>query len=96
MSSFNISFGTGDETVQALAQLTVRIQQSLAQLDAQIRPSLHDWEATTVQEYELHKQRWDQAAQNMVDGLQVGGKTFCNIIDLHQGNEQKLTRHWTS
>jgi WXG100 family type VII secretion target len=96
MSSFNISFGTGGETVQALAQLTARIQQSLAQLDAQIRPSLQDWEGTTVQEYELHKQRWDQAAQNMADGLQVGGKTLGQIIDLHQGNEQKLTRHWTS
>jgi WXG100 family type VII secretion target len=96
MSSFNISFGTGGETVQALAQLTARIQQSLAHLDAQIRPSLQDWEGTTVQEYELHKQRWDQAAQNMADGLQVGGKTLGQIIDLHQGNEQKLTRHWTS
>ena len=85
MSSFNISFGTGDETVQALVQLTVRIQQTLQQLDSQIRPSLSEWEGSTVQEYELHKQRWDRAAQNMADGLRVGGETLGNIIDLHQG-----------
>jgi WXG100 family type VII secretion target len=96
MSSFNISFGTGDQTVQALAQLTAQIQQSLQALDNQIRPTLSEWEGSTVQEYELHKQRWDQAAQNMANGLQVGGKTLGQIIDLHQGNERNLTRHWAS
>jgi early secretory antigenic target protein ESAT-6 len=96
MSSFNISFSSGDEFVQQLSQLTAKIQNSLQQLDAQIRPSLSEWQGDTVQQYEVHKQRWDQAANNMSQALATGGQTMGNIIDVHSTNESKLTKQWAS
>ncbi len=94
MSSFNINFSSGDDFVQSLMQLTQKIQGSLEQLDRQIQPTLHEWEGSTREQYYQHKQRWDQAAANMAQGLQTGGKTMANIVELHSGNEGKLTSHW--
>jgi early secretory antigenic target protein ESAT-6 len=93
MASFDLSFSSGDEFVRQLSQLTAKIQNSLQELDAQIRPSLSEWQGDTVQQYEIHKQRWDQAAKNMSQALPTtGGQTMDDIIDVPSTDESKLTR----
>jgi early secretory antigenic target protein ESAT-6 len=94
MSSFNISFTGGEQFSQELMQQTQQIQNALDELDGKIQPILAEWEGSTVQSYDEHKARWNNAVQQMYIALNTGSKTMAQIVDTHSTNERNLTKNW--
>ncbi|MFD9733124.1 WXG100 family type VII secretion target [Umezawaea sp. NPDC059074] len=90
--SGGINAGVSSEMMDAHS----KIKAELLALDTDMRQSLTHWQTpTSKQQYELSKQRWDNAADTMPQSLQIASSTLENITLRMNKTEDAVTDSWS-
>lgn len=94
MANYQFSFPLADATRDNMANITIRIQEMLKQLDENVRGSIQEWTSDAREAYNVSKAKWDGAAARMPYCLQRAEVTLNEISQGYLKVEHTGTDMW--
>lgn len=94
MSSYKFNFTVADTVLDHMDLVNRDLQNSLAELEANARRSLADWEGGAQAAYAAAEAEWRAGADAMRAALEAGRISLFNISEGYGTAEQRATQIW--
>ncbi|MEV6694844.1 WXG100 family type VII secretion target [Micromonospora sp. NPDC051196] len=95
MSNFTFNFAQAQATLENVAGINRRIEQTLDELETDVERSLDGWESEDAKSaYQAAKLRWDQAARQMNGFLESARRALTSVADEYSSSNTSARAKW--
>lgn len=94
MSSYSFNFNLAGQTVDHMSRVNQQINTALGELETYAGQHMAEWTGAAKEQYEVSKQRWNAAADQMAVCLANASQSLFNISDAYGTAEQRQAQIW--